>query len=236
MFNDSPGGGAKLLRATPKYLFRGEPGFYSSTTSSAERIESELSQSETRDLHRVLTDIADCLSRSVFQPLPPIGSPEHQVVLWRTGAWLQHYGIPTRYVDFTSDLSVAAFFAANSNSGVGGRIYVVETELMKRVSPIHRMHQSGARRPIVQNAYGIRLWDGENLQDEATYPIMKYEFEYTSIDSFFGNRPELMSINGDSLASFILAILCQQKPQCPKIVNIIDRVRRGLIESYSLDS
>src|ERR1051326_2452080 len=87
----------------PKFLYRGESGIFPQSLSSRARLTLD-ARFSTRDLDLLdrLTALAGELERS-------------QTDSFRSLGWPQHYGLPTYFLDLTSDPLVALHFAANSS-------------------------------------------------------------------------------------------------------------------------
>ncbi len=91
----------------PAFIFRGECGKFLTTTPSIARV-SGLSRADVLRLAEISDWVAACLRE------------EREDLTWpQACAQLQHYGMPSRIVDFTGDLGQAFVFAGNGDSDVG---------------------------------------------------------------------------------------------------------------------
>jgi FRG domain-containing protein len=91
----------------PAFIFRGECGKFPATTPSIARV-SGLSRADVL----TLAEISDWVASRLHE--------EREDLTWpQVCAHLQHYGMPSRIVDFTGDLGRAFDFAGNGGSDVG---------------------------------------------------------------------------------------------------------------------
>src|SRR5438067_1366493 len=88
-------------RTQPRYLFRGEPSLYPTTTSSLHRlIHSEaFPDATTSEIRQIVAYVESLLIKLTNLPSLLIRG------------YCQHYGLPTEFIDFTRDLETAALFA-----------------------------------------------------------------------------------------------------------------------------
>ena len=91
----------------PAFIFRGECGQFPATMSSIARVPG-LSPADTLTLAK----ISDWVAARLHE--------EREELTWpQACAILQHYGMPSRIVDFTGNLAEAFAFAGNGDSDVG---------------------------------------------------------------------------------------------------------------------
>lgn len=67
-------------------------------------------------------DEASIIAMFKQQAMPYLQSPPAREIEWLAVA--QHYGLPTRFLDWTDSLLVAAWFAVTENTGTDGAIWV----------------------------------------------------------------------------------------------------------------
>ena len=136
----------------PSYLYRGEPVAYGSTLPSIVRILSGLPGSAVREL---LIELEGDF----------LGTFEEQLGA-RASGLSQHYGLPTDYVEFTSSLPVAAFFAcSNPASPDPGLIGVLDvSRAVQHCAIVSLSGDDDGSRPGKQQAYALRQ-NGRNLCD-----------------------------------------------------------------------
>ena len=97
----------------PKYLYRGECGLFETTESSLTRLERSglLDAAEQQSLRKVHEALQWRFRQEDY------GNSQ-----WNAEGLLQHYGVPTEVVDFSSFLDVAAAFAA-SKAALNNNLY-----------------------------------------------------------------------------------------------------------------
>jgi hypothetical protein len=131
-----------------------------------------------------------------------------------TFAVAQHYGIPTHYLDFTTDPSIAGFFASDSDvvpSGIDSRIFCVNSaHLMHVWTAVREVRiESGGQfpeleivRPTVPNLWrmqaqrGVFLyaptnWDHIYAMDRSVFPFTGYPSEPTEQDVYPARKSQL---------------------------------------------
>ena len=76
--------------------------------------------------------------RAFFREAAAYGMTEHDSE-WDSLAVAQHHGLPTRLLDWTENILVAAFFACRSNFDRDGAIYALKTASFydRNISPFH---------------------------------------------------------------------------------------------------
>lgn len=135
----------------PTFLFRGEAGIYPSTLPSIVRT---LRSAESRAVRELLIDIeGDFLAE--FEER--FGE--------RTLGLLQHYGVPTDYLEFTASPELAAFFASRRPEvevGVIGVLYTARA--LEHCSILDLSRSPLAVRAARQRAFAVRQL-GHNLCD-----------------------------------------------------------------------
>ncbi len=190
----------------PKYLYRGEPDLYPTTTTAHDRMLKDERLTED-DKHDVLGFIE--LSQQVWGSRTGDG--------YRAVAWAQHYGFPTNQLDVTHILDVALHFAASSPSSPPStyrRIYRIDFErLIGRIQAISIAH-SYCIRGRRQGAWGLLccgedgLWgQGFDLQSDKRirHGIEKFVVEAIDADEYI--MPELLDDQHDGYATWPVAIV-----------------------------
>jgi len=128
----------------PRYLYRGECGLFPATESSQLRIERILNGREQESLRRVVKAL-----RWVFKQNGYDNSE------WEAEGLLEHYGVPTGIINFTSSPEVAAAFAASGKSG-HGRICVLTRPYRGGAEFVDYTRHPWAERALRQRAFGVR--------------------------------------------------------------------------------
>lgn len=146
-------------REVPRYVFRGECGEFETTMHSLARLrlkavagECELSPADLLQLGKIVDWVAYQLSKRL----------DH--LDWPGAfALLQHYGMPTRIVDFTGDLTLAFAFAAKGQSSIG-RIAALPNRSTETLQVLEMFDHPWAERAQRQAAYGAMIMR-EDLAD-----------------------------------------------------------------------
>lgn len=132
----------------PRYLYRGESECFASTRSSIDRVRAGCDSDIAAEIEEIVGSVmrftADHLE------LEEVGAQ----------ALLQHYGLPTELIDFTSDLGVAATFASDGPRDGEGYIGVLDLSVAKQQFTVFNLTVLHlAERAIRQAAFGVLpLW------------------------------------------------------------------------------
>ena len=207
---DNPNSDLLVPRKAPRFLFRGEPGQFPTTTPAAGRLGSwEFhDNSDTRvRLGRVECASFQELSTRLLQRFT---GPDYNLSPFEALAVLQHYGLPTVMIDFTANPGTAMVFAINGGSHKFGRICVLTTESFKRGLTIAELgeHQ-WAVRACRQEAFGICRPNDPKLDLKSAPPnwgVQWYEFPITDQDrdQAAEKYTALISTNDDPTAGILL--------------------------------
>ena len=196
--------GLTYPRELPRYLFRGECGDFQTTMDSARRLQADvisdgfqLRPIDVLKLGKLIFDLAVRLTER-FDDLD------------RTGAvgLLQHYGLPTRLVDFTGNLGYAFAFAAAGTSSIG-RVAVMPRAPSEALRVVDLMAHPWAERAQRQGAFGVlmtnSLPDLKSLEARSHLNIKWFEFPILPSDrEFFRETHEqLIEPQNDPSAGFL---------------------------------
>jgi hypothetical protein len=203
-------------QTVPRYLFRGESAFFENTWTSLWRMmnNSDFEQSERGMILSAMRSVKDRLCGS--SGTKRIMSPPF------AEGCCQHYGLPTTLVDFTSNLDVAASFAAPTGGvwkGLGA-IGVLDvqgaqcgTKEMK-LSLVDLTRHPWTPRPRNQAAYGIRHIDffgaGDYKDAEccSDLGLTWYLFDHAGDEQEWGGRTnDLLEASADVMAGLIFMFL-----------------------------
>jgi hypothetical protein len=212
-----------------RYLYRGESGDYPHTHSSYKRLvdSKRFSQAELVWLKYAIQHVQKELSKA-------FSFSTHDIEDEITGL-LQHYGLPTHFLDISSSLEVATYFGSDLTLGKSGQFCVVDIEKFK--GKIIKLNNLEAQRPLKQCAYGLKLDENQDLKDKTTgVHWFKYEFsqsDYSKHKRFFQNKAQsinFLSTHYDEMAHFFAFYLCQfvahnvRKNEFPKVVEYIEDI------------
>jgi FRG domain-containing protein len=183
-------------REVPGYLFRGECGEYPTTTASIARLREHDGLSKA-DVVR-LAEISDWVAARLREEREGLSWPD-------AFALLQHYGMPSRIVDFTGDLGLAFAFAAHGKSSIGRLAVVPYAPCV-----LELFAHPWAERAQRQAAYGI-VTDPKEVNDlkadavRARLGIKWYEFQISTDEKQYsdGRVRELLQEPNDPSAGFV---------------------------------
>jgi len=141
----------------PAFIFRGECGRFPTTMPSIARVRG-LSAADVLTLAKISDWVAALLHQ------------EREDLTWpQAGACLQHYGMPSRIVDFTGDLASAFAFAGDGDSDVG-RLGVLPYVPSETGPMIRLFDHPWAERAQRQAAFGV-LMDPSEISDLKADPV-----------------------------------------------------------------
>lgn len=156
----------------PKYFFRGESKLYDNTKTTLSRLVegNKLNQYEWCEFISVHFHLY-LFIREAFWGISVVENKDHNkpFIELAIAGILQHYGFDTSFLDFTSDINIAANFASNNNVGEMGRILVIESDSLnkEKINYYFDLTKCPGLRPKIQSSYVI--WDqlGQlDLKDE----------------------------------------------------------------------
>jgi hypothetical protein len=153
----------------PGFLFRGECGLFAATTASLARARDNLSIGDVRKL----AEVSDWIAAGLHE--------EREGLSWHYAfALLQHYGMPSRIVDFTGDVGLALAFAGHGKYDVG-RLAVLPYVPSPSGPIVELFAHPWAERAQRQAAYGVVMdpHDIYDLKSDAAQNRLKirwYEF------------------------------------------------------------
>lgn len=190
-------------------FWRGQADHRWSLTSSLVRqlstvtipTDSLLNQVEDRILEDGATWIAEFAEAPFTEPLARL-------------AYMQHHGIPTRLLDFTSNEWMALFFAAESNDDVDGRLFALLVDTADVVSA------TPAAKPWRDwKVSEVRIWDP--VASEISFPRIRAQHSVFAVGRLPSTQPrrkawdELLGKERDLLAEEIRSILSIPFKLCP---------------------
>jgi hypothetical protein len=183
-------------REVPGYLFRGECGQYPTTRASIARLRDCEGLSKA-DVVR-LAQISDWIAARIREEREDLSWPD-------AFALLQHYGMPSRIIDFTGDLGLAFAFAAYGKS-LTGRLAVVPYS----ACVLELFAHPWAERAQRQAAYGIVTdpFELNDLKADAARDRLNvkwYEFRISTDERQYCEKRvrELLREPNDSSAGFV---------------------------------
>ncbi|MFI4973065.1 MAG: FRG domain-containing protein [Caulobacterales bacterium] len=178
--------------AIPALLFRGESGAYKSTSTSMRRL--TVAANAIDDIARVRDSLVAALGAKCGLTGP------------QALGFLQHYGYPTDYLDFTSDPSVAASFASNLRVGDSGAICIMPTAGLG-TSLIDLRDHPLAKRPQLQSAFALHVPDHPDLKAPEAVEALRLtwiSFQFSALDAArFVPDLALLDARSDEIAGLL---------------------------------
>lgn len=187
--------------AAPKYLFRGESGQYPKTTTSLYRVNADVTLPLKALEHVVMTRVR--LHRDL--------SEKYGLASVIAEGLLQHYGLPTDFLDLTASLDVAVCFATDLHVGQIGGICVAPTQRLQELGTLVNLRGvASAARPRRQEAFAMSCDTHYNYKNDKTVRELGLKwhwFRFTEADAHaFPPRPELLDAHTDR-ASGLMELL-----------------------------
>lgn len=195
--------GLTLPHRAPRYLFRGEAGWFPDTKPRAGRA------GIWKDLCPESLSIFQGLSKWLIQKFvrQPYNLSEYEAL-----AVLQHYGLPTIMLDFSSDPGVAMTFAIGDGGNDYGRIAVLPIGAYHRgISVANLRDHRWAVRPQRQGGFGVAKLnppynvDLKSFEARTELGIRWFEFPITENDRRAASEryKRLTSMEDDPTAGFL---------------------------------
>lgn len=218
-----------VLRKNPKFLFRGEDSLYPSMMSTYHRMAFMTNPTKT-ELFYYMSDLsAKLIGR--FSRVVPKSDVGYKPLLNQAHAVMQHYGFPIRWLDFTENSAIAAFFASHLNTSGKGRIWVISLQqIITAGAEFYRLSDSFAIRSKIQQGWALNMEDEmPNLREIKKYTLKEVNFNVTKNDiNFFGN-PKLLSTLNDLVSDFIINYLTIINVVNENVKYIFSRIKDNLI-------
>ena len=197
--------GLVIPQPQPKYIFRGECGQYPTTVAGQYRPNltslsdgKRITSADRESVTALLPTLADRFTRKDYS------MDGHFAI-----GLLQHYGFPTRLVDFTSDPGHAITFAAAGEASIA-RVCVLPTDsMLNSVSIINLTEHPWCERPRRQSAFAVILpRDCRDFKDRELHSVLRsrwYEFPISDEDRALWRERhiELLRLDNDPSAGFI---------------------------------
>lgn len=207
-----------VVKKLPKYLFRGERTQEWTETRSTSSRKGLLDSSDFQEINYWLAghgvgqignqnSIYFFLREAIF---------DISCVYQRTtydsnidtsiAGFLQHYGFDTSFIDLTSDISVAAFFAAHEGTvGDIGQLLVLPTKPIE--GGFFDLSQEFANRPKQQHSFVILAppdFDLKSRRFQEWTNSVWIKFELTQRDKEIFTKTNLLSTINDKIADHIV--------------------------------
>ncbi len=195
--------GESIKVEMPAYLYRGESCPYPTTTSSMHRMKTD--EALPDDVKNKIETVACCVDIKLqkmleIEPMLSVG-------------FLQHYGIPTKLLDVTTDLDVAVYFASGGKVGDKGRVCVFPLDVASQNSKVIDLrNHPKAVRPRRQSA--MAFWSKQHIDIKSQDCIKELGLEWFSFElqdkdilKYHKGHHGLLDVHTDELAGVIKLLL-----------------------------
>jgi hypothetical protein len=123
--------------------------------------------------------------------------------------FLQHYGLPTPFIDFTARISIAAFFAADGEINQPGIVGVMRSDRAARIGALYNLDMHAwAERARRQSAYAFAPLKFHDLKsDQAIKKLGALWFRFirreTDREAFLPAQHRLLDLGSDPVAGLL---------------------------------
>lgn len=200
-------GGKGRTQDIPAFLFRGESALFARSLTSMQRMKAD--ESLTANDITVLEAISIYVDGEIQSQLGVTG--------WYSAGYVQHYGLYSELVDFTSDVDICMRFATEPDSAnKPGRIAVLDVKIAIQNGIILDLAAHPfARRPRRQKAYGVYSKTNSDIKDSKCIAEMGLTwFEFERNDASHSIRGlDIYNVADDAFAGVLSLIIddCIQK-------------------------
>ncbi len=216
-------------KPNPKYLFRGEE-IYQTTRSNYHRLTiSDIEDQKLREyIFKLSFSLMPIIKKDFNLDTLDINDPNYKRLTNQVGAFLQHYGFPIVWLDFTEDIEIAAFFTSYKNNTGKGRIWIVETQnLIKTGEKIIKLDGTVAKRPTLQKAYALMMPNAKpDFQNPKHFKAEKIEFNISADDVKYFDKKHLLYTDSDEISDFIINYIEQNEDNDLK--ELLFKIKNGL--------
>ena len=222
--------GSFVNKNNPRFLYRGENAIYPSSMASFHRIRPLTTDQSLKALCYYMADLTSFLIDE-FLKVVSKANKWYEPRLNQGQAFMQHYGFPVRWIDFTESISVAAYFASLSNTSGKGRIWIIDTKKMVESGySIYKLQGSNSKRPNLQKAWSIYMPDDKpDLQIANHYPARQITFDVTKNDINYFDNKSLLNTNGDKMCDFIIDYIQSNPATIEFVQNAVSKIKSQLI-------
>jgi hypothetical protein len=172
----------------PRFLFRGERGFFPTTHCGVDRVLTDIDLLELE--RKLVLEITEVLE---FELRTFLGMGFRD-----SAGFAQHYGLPTGLLDLTLDLKVAAFFAGGGKPGAIGHVAVFPVQqLLASAALIDLRNNPYASRPDRQSAFALFINDAIDYKADSTIKrlgIRWFRFNHAATDEVLHNDRKVMGL------------------------------------------
>ena len=196
--------GKTIEKEVPAYLYRGESIAYPTTTSTLHRLLNDDRLPLPTHVRSLIKEVADRLDEELQGLL--------ELVPMLSEGFLQHYGAPTGFLDVTSSLDVAAFFASEGKVGCTGLMCILQVAtVLSKSKIIDLTAHPKAERPRRQSAYAFSCNQYEDLKSQDCIEDLNLSwFSFTLRDSdvqHYRGNSMLLDAHTDRMAGVLQLIM-----------------------------
>jgi FRG domain len=186
----------------PLFLYRGESGLYPETKSSLARLARDPAMS-SRGFEQIM-EVTEAARAFLVQ--------QWRFAELEASGFLQHYGLPTDWLDLTDDVAVAASFAGSLRVGQLGAMAALPSDRLVAHGRLFNLSRRMiAERPRRQHAWVFSSDEHRNLKQPSTIEGLAIRwrlFRMTAADvERYGVDPELLDAHSDALAGILQLLI-----------------------------
>lgn len=204
----------------PKFLFRGEAKCYPTTESHQVRVQSDpgLRESDRREILKIADSLATFLQDEFDDQPKAFGTPS-----CLAAHFLQHYGLPTPFIDFTASIETAAFFATDGEINQMGTVAVIESARAAQIGSLYNLEDHPwAERARRQSAYAFAPLKFHDLKSERAimelgilwFPFVRRE---TDLEALTVKQRPLLDLRNDPVAGLLRHAMNQYVAELGKL-------------------
>jgi len=203
---DIDSGESIAVQNAPAYLYRGESHYFVTTVTSMQRLTSEDGLPD--NVKSIIEEVTSHVNVELQEILTPISNSP---IL--SEGFCQHYGLPTKLIDVTSGLEVAAYFASGGTIGETGCICVFPVGVVSRNSKVIDLTEhSYATRAREQSAFVIHNDHHTDFKSAAciqTLDLKWFSFTLTNedVNKYHVGKNNLLDVRADMMAGMLQFIL-----------------------------
>jgi hypothetical protein len=188
-----------VINDVPSFLFRGEAQLYDTTKPTVQRLMNSRDLDITFDDANILLDLTKCVDKKFNKHI----IQDHGL----SSSYVQHYGLYTELLDFTSSLDVCALFSTSLKCERGpGRICVADTKtLIQKAIVIDLTTHPYAERPRRQHAFAVYCNEHLDFKDQDCIHELNlnwFEFQKNDYSKNLGHH-DLFRTSDDKVAGLM---------------------------------
>lgn len=219
---------------TEPRLYRGESRFYPKTLPGTERILMDHSLHFQERTYRI--GFVEHFEEWCCKPTNPLSVETGHM-------FLQHYGIPTGLLDFSSDPEIAIFFASLRHPEKLGLICSMDKQKASENGDLFNLQnytiapELQLERPKKQKAFALRHHPGlpldlKSREARGMFGIKWYAFRKIGYEKYLEKYKHILEVDNDRAALYILACVADFGLRWPQADIGITTLRKMLKQMY----